>query len=244
MTTYISEIFSSIQGEGLYVGDLHIFVRFNTCNLTCKYCDTKKADIKQPTFEVTLNSGVKTFYDNPISAEDFLSIFENYSDEVIALTGGEPLLNVDFLCEVLPKLKENGNTIFLETNGTLINELKRVIKYCDIISMDYKLPNMVANSGSFDISLHDLHREFLYIANSSEVFVKMVVDSDTELEEVLKCAQMMNTISGYNYLILQPVTGMPDKIPTQEQLMAFLVGANEFVPTKVIPQCHKAMNIS
>jgi len=37
----IAEIFSSIQGEGLYVGRRQIFIRFCGCNLNCRYCDTE-----------------------------------------------------------------------------------------------------------------------------------------------------------------------------------------------------------
>ena len=40
LTVNIKEIFSSIQGEGPYVGEKHVFVRFCKCNLACKYCDT------------------------------------------------------------------------------------------------------------------------------------------------------------------------------------------------------------
>ncbi|MBI2447469.1 MAG: 7-carboxy-7-deazaguanine synthase QueE, partial [Candidatus Omnitrophica bacterium] len=40
MKTKISEIFSSIQGEGLYLGKRQIFVRFYGCNMRCAYCDT------------------------------------------------------------------------------------------------------------------------------------------------------------------------------------------------------------
>ena len=36
----IKEIFTSIQGEGLYVGYKQLFVRFCGCNLSCDYCDT------------------------------------------------------------------------------------------------------------------------------------------------------------------------------------------------------------
>jgi len=36
----LSEIFSSIQGEGPYIGCKQIFIRFSDCNLDCDYCDT------------------------------------------------------------------------------------------------------------------------------------------------------------------------------------------------------------
>ena len=35
----ISEIFSSLQGEGTHVGERHIFIRFEECNIHCTYCD-------------------------------------------------------------------------------------------------------------------------------------------------------------------------------------------------------------
>ncbi|MBN1405468.1 MAG: 7-carboxy-7-deazaguanine synthase QueE, partial [Candidatus Omnitrophica bacterium] len=40
-TANVLEIFSSIQGEGIYVGERQIFIRFAGCNLNCVYCDTK-----------------------------------------------------------------------------------------------------------------------------------------------------------------------------------------------------------
>ena len=36
----IKEVFTSIQGEGPFVGYKQLFVRFCGCNLSCKYCDT------------------------------------------------------------------------------------------------------------------------------------------------------------------------------------------------------------
>ena len=37
---YIKEIFESLQGEALYIGQKQIFIRFSRCNLSCAYCDT------------------------------------------------------------------------------------------------------------------------------------------------------------------------------------------------------------
>ena len=39
----ITEIFPSIQGEGLRQGEPTIFIRFSGCNLKCDFCDTQYA---------------------------------------------------------------------------------------------------------------------------------------------------------------------------------------------------------
>ena len=79
--TNIKEIFTSIQGEGPYVGQKHIFVRFCRCNLNCKYCDTD-FDIK--------NS--KKY--SPFALFDLL---KNIDANTISFTGGEPLMELEFL---------------------------------------------------------------------------------------------------------------------------------------------------
>ncbi len=41
-TTRITEIFSSLQGEGPYMGQRHLFIRFEACHMACAYCDETK----------------------------------------------------------------------------------------------------------------------------------------------------------------------------------------------------------
>lgn len=44
----VSEIFSSIQGEGKYVGCRQLFIRLIGCNMDCPYCDTDKLIKTEP----------------------------------------------------------------------------------------------------------------------------------------------------------------------------------------------------
>jgi len=54
---YLSEIFSSIQGEGPNVGRRALFIRFGGCNLSCGYCDTEYARERTPSFKIFCGPG-------------------------------------------------------------------------------------------------------------------------------------------------------------------------------------------
>ena len=90
MTGKISEIFSSIQGEGIYAGERQVFARFAECNLRCSYCDTKFDSYREYT-PGELLSEIASF------GKGFHSV---------SFTGGEPLLQKDFLREILSLIKQ------------------------------------------------------------------------------------------------------------------------------------------
>ena len=163
--TEISEIFSSLQGEGPYLGIKQIFVRFGRCNMHCGYCDELEK-MKEENFSI-------------YSLESLLTSIDKFESEKgphhsISLTGGEPLFYTPFLKGLMPKIKERGLLTYLETNGTLPRELAQIIKWCDIIAMDMK-----PSSSTGDRNFYKEHEEFLKIAVQKEVFVKVVVTPET-----------------------------------------------------------------
>lgn len=120
-TAKVAEIFDSVQGEGPYIGYRQLFVRFCGCNLLCDYCDTE-FDKGDDYTVAQLVEKIKSFKLEPLHS--------------VSLTGGEPLLQYEFLKEFLPSLKQLGLKIYLETNGTMDRALDKVIEYIDIVSMD------------------------------------------------------------------------------------------------------------
>ncbi|MBL7081453.1 MAG: 7-carboxy-7-deazaguanine synthase QueE [Candidatus Omnitrophica bacterium] len=179
----IAEIFHTVQGEGIYLGERQIFLRFFGCNLNCRFCDTK------------LNSF------NEYEPEEVVKEIESFEDEFhsVVFTGGEPLLQRAFLKEILPLIKEQGRTIYLETNGTLPHALNEVIDYVDIIAMDFKLPSSTGLSHFWN-----LHQQFLEIASSKEVFVKTVICHSTNEEDFIRGVEIIKKTSPISILILHP----------------------------------------
>lgn len=103
-TLKISEIFFSLQGEGLRQGEPTIFIRFSGCNLECDFCDTKYA----------WEGGQSLSVDQILKR--IQSLHRRHPVRWICLTGGEPLLQD--IAPLVRKLKADGWKIQVETNGT------------------------------------------------------------------------------------------------------------------------------
>ncbi|MBF0479004.1 MAG: 7-carboxy-7-deazaguanine synthase QueE [Candidatus Omnitrophica bacterium] len=222
----ISEIFRSIQGEGKYLGADQIFVRFSGCNLSCGWCDTPASRDK--------SAGLT------MDALDLLSAIARHGSgwHSVSLTGGEPLLQSDFLLEFLPQLKKKPERIFLETNGTLFQALEDCLEYIDIISMDFKLP--CSTNGQ----VHwDEHRRFLKIASQKEVYVKAVISKHTVLSNVAMTRDLIKDVDPGILLILQPNSLELDKALIEKCTGFQRFCADKLKDVRVIPQVHKIMAI-
>ena len=104
----VCEIFKSIEGEGIRMGQSAVFVRLHGCNLRCSYCDSMYA-VEGPDFWF-MNVG------------EVLAAVEAYRNEsgvkCVTLTGGEPLIHSG-VEDLLTALSEAGFEVNIETNGTV-----------------------------------------------------------------------------------------------------------------------------
>src|SRR5674476_1002413 len=103
-TLKTTEIFASVQGEGLRQGEPTIFVRLAGCNLRCGFCDTKKA--WRGGREISVEK----------IAEKVLRLRTEYPTTWVCLTGGEPL--AQNVRPLLLRLHAEGFRVQIETNGT------------------------------------------------------------------------------------------------------------------------------
>lgn len=117
----VNEIFYSVQGEGTSAGLPCVFVRLTGCNLRCTYCDTKYS-----------------FYEGTEkSIEQIIEQVAAYKCNLVEITGGEPLLQIESL-DLMTKLCENKFDVLLETGGSLsIKDVDNRVK----IIMDLKCPS-------------------------------------------------------------------------------------------------------
>ena len=107
----VSEIFTSFQGEGPYVGTPATFLRLYGCNLNCQWCDT---DIS--TYEMLSVDDV---------AEILMTQMEFNNINLLVITGGEPTLQMEEIKRLIKELPEDIK-IQLETNGSIFEYLPEI----------------------------------------------------------------------------------------------------------------------
>lgn len=246
---HLSEVFVSIQGEGPWIGERHIFVRFLGCDIHCRYCDTPAAipgsGSRKPEFcNVQTSPRMPAVYErvpNPVTAAvltgwcDRLSI-HGLSRPTISLTGGEPLLQHEFLAQWLPAVSHDYR-VYLETNGIHFDAMGAIGNLIDIVSMDFKLPSATGLRPYWEE-----HERFLSAAAHARIFVKAVVTRDTRIADILFSARLIARRNDTIPLVLQPAGG--PLAPDARTLIEFQDAALGVIPdVRVIPQAHKMLNV-
>lgn len=103
----VTEIFASLQGEGVHMGQPAAFIRFAGCNLDCPWCDTPGSKTTNDSQRLTLGQ--------------LANAVESLKQKAVIFTGGEPALQrpLDLLTSVL--VYGLGHEVWVETNGTIFN---------------------------------------------------------------------------------------------------------------------------
>jgi 7-carboxy-7-deazaguanine synthase len=130
--------------------------------------------------------------------------------------------------------------VLLETNGVLPRRLAEVLPLVDIISMDIKPPSNTGEAGFWDE-----HSEFIGLARTKELYVKVLVDQETLAEEVGRAAEMVASFSPEASLFLQPIVDACGRIAIDAEQLTnlFLVARRYLTTVRVLPQTHKQLGI-
>lgn len=236
---YLSEIFLSFQGEGAEAGRRQLFVRLAGCHLRCRYCDTPDALERVPSYRVHAENGSVRELPNPASVDavlaEILGLLEGETVDGTSVTGGEPLLQADFVAALLAD-RRLPRPRMLETSGTMPESLRAVLPQVDVVSMDVKLPS---NSG--ERAFWEQHARFLAVAGD-KAYVKVLVDAGTDAAEVARAAELIG--SGAS-VFLQPITGRDGHVDVNAgDLHRFFSAARRHArDVRVLPQTHKMLAI-
>lgn len=219
----VVEVFSSIQGEGICLGQRQVFVRLGGCNLNCDYCDEPRT-IPIPSGEIWPRRKLQ---------EAIERLLAERPHEAVSWTGGEPLLHPAFLEPMMAWARKKGVKNYLETNGTRLEALRLLAPLCDTVAMDLKLPSATGREHWSD------HLEFLRVA-PDKTFVKCVLTSKTTAAEWRQVIRLMQEVSVKIPLILQPATARPGvEAVSPELALKFLRQAAALLKdVRIIPQWH------
>ncbi len=122
----------SIESCGTVDGPGIRFVVFTQgCPLRCQYChnpDTWK-----------MSDGKETSADELVREALKYQSYMKFSGGGVTVTGGEPLLQVDFVKEFFTKLKKQGIHTAIDTSGYIFNDkVKEVLNLTDLVLLDIK----------------------------------------------------------------------------------------------------------
>jgi len=200
-SAFLTEVFSSWQGEGGSVpgscfGKRQIFVRFSGCNLAlgdfgtngCIWCDSHFSKMRSPKLiAIEQAPGLKNFtqVQNPINIQDLFQIVRNLTTKdlhSISFTGGEPLLQENFVIEFGEYLRANGYSLYLETNGALSPE--NVVHLFDFCCGDIKDRTARAAKNWEQLA----EKEILFLAHFARAgkscFGKVVICAETSPNDI------------------------------------------------------------
>ena len=239
----VMEIYLAPQGEGVNIGEPSIFIRFFGCNFRCAWCDTA--------YSINIKEWKRA---NPDSEEDpytEMSIDDVLGetlllggvDTPVVLTGGEPLLQMQF-GQLVDRLLAFGKGITVETNGSVLpSTMPTLLRYDQHKSKI--LWSISPKMGSAITTKPDLAMVEAFLMRKEPVQLKFVISNMTDAHE---CRNLLSTwpIEKYEpHIVFQPNGKILKHSQGLKNYMEALQWLQEFVDRemissniRVLPQLH------
>lgn len=189
---------NSIETMGLVDGPGVRFVIFmQGCPLRCKFCHNPETwKLNDKVLEYT----PKELIDKILNYKPY---FKNNGG--VTFSGGEPLVQKEFLLECLKLCKENNIHTCIDTAGSISN-CEEILKYTDLVLFDIKGTNKenYKNMTNFDINNAN---EFLNLCQKMEkkmwlrvVIVPGINDNKEYIKELIKYIKPLKNIEKIEFL--------------------------------------------
>jgi organic radical activating enzyme len=183
----IYQIFKTLQGEGAYIGLPVLLIRFASCNLRCKFCDSYE-NWSNPGKDFSPEELINYILTNYI-VDSVQNVSYELNDYLLMFTGGEPLMTEDrqaFIVEVSKLWNEYSGKDFviIETNGT--NPIIDDFVYCNNIKFHFSIspkemryqhkyvdtyPKLVDQLNNMNVNNISFSLKFVYESSQTQEFI-------------------------------------------------------------------------
>jgi 7-carboxy-7-deazaguanine synthase len=194
----VTEVFYSLQGEGMLAGVPSVFVRLAGCPFRCRWCDTAYA------WDYAVGED--------LDSDQIVEQVRRRRCRFVVLTGGEPMAGPDLsvrpgLADLTHRLKAIGVHVTIETAGALfVPDLA-----CDLMSLSPKLTNSAAVSGTHQgdrLDLESLRR----LIRAYSYQLKFVVESPADVAEAQRVLAELGELAPERVML------MPQAMTAEELL--------------------------
>lgn len=240
----ISEIYYTIQGEGILIGTPSVIVRFSGCNLNCSWCDTPNKDASD-----TIDKNVNIL-------EFIKDMLVSNNCEHVIFTGGEPTLHQEDIKNIITYLKLHMPykiQYTIETNAT--NRIAHYLLDCPLPIVYSLSPKLTSSGNRYD---HQTLRRILTDMADSMVTMQLKLCIDLNSTDDLTDVSSIISLLDHTWpthrikppIILQPVVSALNTnhynnlYDYSMQLLRLFNWSKELstlhkAPIRILPQLHK-----
>lgn len=192
------ESFSTVDGPGI-----RFVIFMQGCPLRCKYChnrDTRDINLGE---EYTVDEVVEKV----LNYKEYMG--ENGG---VTVSGGEPLLQIDFVIELFKKLKKYNIHTALDTSGFVATDkLKDLLEYTDLVILDLKAIDNEIHKDLIGVSNEKILEFARYLSDKNmpmwirHVLVPGITDAESHITKLKEFIQNLKTVEkvevlGYHWL--------------------------------------------